>query len=68
MFGKSNMLSQSIASLVWKELTTKPRNPQEVTDESVASFISRRFSPEVASNMVDPLLKGFISLLLTTKW
>lgn len=58
MFGKSNLLSQSITSLVWKEMTTKSRNPLEVTDESIASFVSRRFSPEVAANMADPVMKG----------
>lgn len=60
LFGKTALISQSMASLVWKELTTKPRDSEKITDESIESFVSRRFSPEVASNMVDPLLKGTI--------
>ena len=44
------------SSFLWE--MSKPRRAPEVTDESVGSFISRRFSPKVAQNLVSPVLHG----------
>ena len=46
---------------MWKELNTPKRN-SDVEDESLWSFIARRFDPDVADNLVDPLFKGIIYL------
>ena len=41
-------------------MRTKPRG-KDVEDESIHSFISRRFDSNLADNMVDPLFKGIVA-------
>jgi hypothetical protein len=42
---------------MFKELSIPPRD-SSVKDESIWSFISRRFDSSVADNLVDPVFKG----------
>jgi protoporphyrinogen oxidase len=40
------------------ELCTSRRD-KSLEDESIWSFIERRFDAQIADNMVDPIFKGF---------
>lgn len=46
---------------LWKGLLAEPfrkRRPEDVTDESVGSFVSRRVHPKVSRNLVSAILHG----------
>lgn len=51
------MMSKGLFSYLYKEFRTPPRD-QNVQDESIWSFVSRRMSSEIADNLVDPIFKG----------
>lgn len=57
LFKKQELLPKRLISYLLKELRT-PKRPDDVEDESIWSFIARRFEPAVADNLVDPLFKG----------
>lgn len=46
---------KEVVSALWHDLWT-PK--QSLSDESIYSFISRRLSPSIASNLMDPLVSG----------
>ncbi len=54
---KSPLMNKRLITYGWKELTKPPRDPK-IEDESVWSFISRRFDDSIADNLVDPIFKG----------
>jgi hypothetical protein len=56
-FAKSPLMNKRLASYGLKELTIPPRDPK-IEDESVWSFIARRFDNSIADNLVDPIFKG----------
>lgn len=51
-------MKSSLLSAVWKEPFEKPSTHE---DESVHSFISRRFNSDVADNITDPLCRGIFA-------
>ena len=57
MLGKSNLLSKGMLRYGIGEMFTKKRDPS-IEDESIWSFIQRRFDAEIADNLVDPIFKG----------
>lgn len=48
---------KGLVSGLWKETRT-PRRPKDLMDESVGSFISRRFGSPLADNMVSAIFHG----------
>lgn len=48
-------LTQGVVSALWKEWWQKPVIHE---DESIYSFISRRFNPELAERLADPMTAG----------
>ncbi len=63
---KQALLPKRLINYMWKELNTPKRN-SDVDDESIWSFIARRFEPDVADNLVDPLFKGYFFRFNTGK-
>lgn len=54
---KNDLVPNRLISYVWKELWAAKRNP-DVKDESIWDFIARRFGPDIADTIVDPVIKG----------
>ena len=50
-------MNKRLISYIWNEYNKSPRD-QNVEDESIWSFISRRMDSNIADNLVDPVFKG----------
>ena len=57
MLGKTDLLSQGMLKYGYNELFG-PKRDASVEDESIWSFIERRFNAQIADNLVDPIFKG----------
>ena len=57
LFTKSELFGGPLISVIWNEFRAPKRDPK-IQDESIWSFVSRRFSPTMADNIVDPVFKG----------
>jgi protoporphyrinogen/coproporphyrinogen III oxidase len=52
-------LMTNILPSIWHDvMSSRGLNDLEHSDETVESFISRRFSPTIAANLIDPLISG----------
>ena len=47
-------LTNGVFKAIWRDLTTAP----DPNDETIYSFISRRFSPGIAERLIDPMATG----------
>lgn len=57
MLSKTKLIPKPLLYYAWKEYRA-PRRSDEVEDESIYDFISRRIGSEIAENLVDPVIKG----------
>jgi hypothetical protein len=52
-------LMSNILPSIWRDVfSSRGVGDAEKLDETVESFISRRFSPTIAANLIDPLISG----------
>jgi len=60
LFSKTDLLAKPMMQYGIGELCTSRRD-KTLEDESIWSFIERRFDAQIADNMVDPIFKGIVA-------
>ncbi len=57
LFSKSDLFGKPLISTIWHEFRA-PQRDAKIEDESIYSFVFRRFGSTMAENIVDPVFKG----------